>query len=644
MKVKPTEIRSLGAYSRRAQNVVADVAFWITGLFAGVWFRIGFSFEYADAARTETWDPWAGLLVVAVFAAGSMLVIGSLLGLYRGRWAVGTNDELTITTVVWAATAFATVLFNLATFRTLVPTTGVAGGTIFVLAAMLIARLLWRRRREQIRSEERPDARRVLVFGAGEGGSRIVRSMLQDPSGAYVPVAIIDDDPGKSNRTIHGVPVVGDRSSIATAADTFDTEMLLVAVPSASRDLISELYDSGRDAGLDVSILPRASELLGKLSVGDIRELTIEDLLGREEVQVDIDAIARYVSGRRVMVTGAGGSIGSELCRQLYTFAPAKLFMVDRDETGLHGVQLSIEGRALLDTDGLIVADVRDRVRVDEIFAKCRPDVVFHAAALKHVTLLENHPVEGLKTNVLGTRNVLEAAERAGVEVFVNVSTDKAADPVSVLGTTKLLAEQQTTRFAERTGRRYTSVRFGNVLGSRGSVLPTFLAQIEAGGPVTVTDPDATRYFMSIPEAVRLVLQAGAIGRPGETMILDMGRPVSIDVLARRLIEHHDPSVRIEYTGLRAGEKLHESLIAGTETGVRREHDRVMHTTCHAGVELPPASELLTLSASELRARMFALCRLDGDAAPRSAATHRIPNRPETSDRPAPEAVDRSLR
>ena len=592
-------VRLRAVYSRRLQNVLADLAMWTIGLFVGVWFRIGFSFEYADAARTETWDPWAGLLMIAGLAGVAMLVIGLVLGLYRGRWAVGTNEELIMTLATWALASLTTVAVTLVGFRTLVPTTGVVGGTVFTLCGMLILRLLWRRKRERVRGESHPDSRRVLVFGAGEGGRRILKSMLVEAEPEYVPVAFLDDDPAKSNRRIHGVEVVGTRASVAEAAEKFDADLLLVAIPSASRELVGDLFDIGRAAGLDVKILPRASDLLGKLTVADIRELTIEDLLGREQVSVDVAAIAEYVSGRRVLVTGAGGSIGSELCRQLYNFAPSELFMLDRDETGLHGVQLSIEGRALLESEELIVADIRDRDRVREIFERCRPDVVFHAAALKHVTLLERHPAEGVKTNVIGTRTVLEAAERVGVDVFVNVSTDKAADPVNVLGITKLLAEHETTLVAQQTGRRFTSVRFGNVLGSRGSVLPTFLSQIEAGGPVTVTDPDVTRFFMSIPEAVRLVLQAGAIGRPGETMILDMGEPVSIDLLARRLIEHHDPRVRIEYTGLRPGEKLHEVVMAGNEVGLRREHDRIMHTKCDVDADLP-VDELASASAAEL--------------------------------------------
>jgi dTDP-glucose 4,6-dehydratase len=284
------------------------------------------------------------------------------------------------------------------------------------------------------------------------------------------------------------------------------------------------------------------------------------------------------LTGRRVLITGAGGSIGSELSRQVARFAPAELYLLDRDESALHGLQLSMEGRALLDTDRLIVADIRDRDRVFEVFESCRPDVVFHAAALKHLTLLENHPLEGVKTNVIGTHNLLAAAQAVGVSRFVNVSTDKAANPTSVLGATKLAAERLTAGVAKNSRGTYVSVRFGNVLGSRGSVLPTFLKQIEDGQPLTVTHEEATRFFMTIPEASRLVIQAAAIGNPGEVMILDMGKPVKIMELAKKLVDLLRPGTPIEVTGLRAGEKLHEDLVASDETGLARVHPRIIHT------------------------------------------------------------------
>ena len=292
---------------------------------------------------------------------------------------------------------------------------------------------------------------------------------------------------------------------------------------------------------------------------------------------IDADAVASYITGRRVLVTGAGGSIGSELCRQLARFEPAQLLKLDRDESGLHAVQLSIHGRALLDGDDLLLGDIRDRERVRELFEHHRPEVVFHAAALKHLPLLESNPVEGWKTNVEGTQNVLDAAEAVGVTHFVNVSTDKAANPTSVLGYTKRLTERLTADKGATASGTYVSVRFGNVLGSRGSVLPAFREQAAQGGPITVTHPDITRYFMLVDEAALLVVNAGAIGRDGEVLILDMGEPVRIADVAQRFASQHVPPLEIVFTGLRPGEKLHEDLVADDEDGERPFHPMITH-------------------------------------------------------------------
>jgi len=278
-----------------------------------------------------------------------------------------------------------------------------------------------------------------------------------------------------------------------------------------------------------------------------------------------------------VLVTGAGGSIGSELARQIHKYGPRSLGLLDRDESALHAVQLSIYGQAPLDTPDIVLADIRDAVRMDEVFAQHRPEVIFHAAALKHLPMLEQYPDEGWKTNVLGTLNVLQSAERFGCARFVNVSTDKAADPTSVLGHTKRLAERLTAWFAERTGQAYLSVRFGNVLGSRGSMLHTFTQQIHAGGPVTVTHPDVTRFFMTIPEACELTIQAGAIGEPGEVLVLDMGEPVRILDVAKRLVARAGRDVEIVFTGLRTGEKLHEVLVSEDESGGAKRHPLISH-------------------------------------------------------------------
>jgi FlaA1/EpsC-like NDP-sugar epimerase len=308
------------------------------------------------------------------------------------------------------------------------------------------------------------------------------------------------------------------------------------------------------------------------IGIADIRPVTDEDLLGRRAIDTRVEEIAGYLQDRRVLVTGAGGSIGSELCRQISRFAPSDLIMLDRDDSGLHDVQLSIDGRAMLDSRSLVVCDIRDRSALADVFDEHRPEVVFHAAALKHLPLLEMWPAEAVKTNVFGTQNLIDVAKRARVAKFINISTDKAANPTSVLGYSKRVAERLIAAAGADASGAYLSVRFGNVLGSRGSVLTTFRQQIAADGPVTVTHPEVTRYFMTVEEAVQLVIQGGAIGENGEALVLDMGEPVRIAEVARQLVAQANRQVGIVYTGLRPGEKLHEDLLGAGEVDLRPHH------------------------------------------------------------------------
>jgi FlaA1/EpsC-like NDP-sugar epimerase len=451
------------------------------------------------------------------------------------------------------------------------------------------------------------------VFGAGEGGELVIRALLRDPASRYRPVAVLDDDPGRHGQQLEGVPVVGDRQAIPTAAARYGARLLLHAVPSSDAALVRDVVLIAESAGLEARVLPSERELVdGMVRLGDIREPTDADLLGRRQIETDLVAIADYLAGRRVLVTGAGGSIGSELCRQISGYEPASLVMLDRDESALHALQLSLNGRALLDSPDVVLADIRDPAALRRTFAEQRPEVVFHAAALKHLPLLERFPVEAVKTNVLGTLNVLQAAANCDVERFVNISTDKAADPSSVLGLSKRVSEMLTAHVAGDAAGTFLSVRFGNVLGSRGSVLTAFRAQIAAGGPVTVTHPDVTRYFMTITEAVELVIQAGAIGRDGEALVLDMGEPVAIAEVAQRLIESADWPIEIVFTGLRPGEKLHEALLGAEEHGQRLVHPLISHVTVPA-VGPDTLTGLLGEPPSALaRALMERLCEARG--------------------------------
>ena len=508
---------------------------------------------------------WAAVAVFAGVAVTLQVGAGRAVGLYIHRWRYGTFDE--VGAAARAALAVGAVLTGVDLLPWLgrpVPLSTTVAGTFLALFVMSCGRFAWRVQYERWRRAGILGRTPVIVFGAGEAGTQIVGSMLT--SGPYHPVALLDDNPDLRNLQIKGVPVRGDRSALARVADATGAEVMVLAIPSADAALVRDLVHLADGCDLTTLIVPPVAELLGSaVGVADIRPLTEADLLGRRELSLDIDAVAHYLTGRRVLVTGAGGSIGSELCRQIHRFAPAALIMLDRDETALQSVQLSIEGRGLLEDRNLVVACVRDRERLAQVFADHRPQVVFHAAALKHLSLLELHPEEGFKTNVIGTANMVDLAVQFGVGHFVNISTDKAAEPTSVLGRTKRLAERLVADAARRSDGIFISVRFGNVLGSRGSVLPVFREQIARGGPVTVTHPEVRRYFMTIPEACELVIQAGAIGCDGEVMVLDMGEQVRIVELAERLIAESGQPVEIVYTGLRPGEKLAEQLFAEGE-------------------------------------------------------------------------------
>lgn len=561
-----------------------DALAWFVGIAAFQFVRFDFTFTSADSPFT-----FGDMVGTAALAALMQMVAGLWVGLYRNHWRYGSIDEMGH--LVASVTAVAVVLttVGLATGFRPVPVSVPIGGGIAALIMMAGVRYCWRMITDLAMRPDLQMAEPVLVIGAGEGGEQLLTSMLRNPTSKYVPVALLDDDPAKSRLSIRGIQVAGTTADMARWAKELKVSTVVVAIPSAPPATLRRIADAGLRAGLTVCTLPPVDQLFdGNVDTDQVRPITETDLLGRSQIDTDVDSIAGYLQGRRVLVTGAGGSIGSELCRQISSFGPSHLVMLDRDESALHAVQLSITGRAMLDDDTLVVADIRDRDRVTELFATYRPQVVFHAAALKHLTLVERFPSEALKTNVVGTQNVIDAAMASGVERFVNVSTDKAADPTSVLGFTKRIAERLTAAAALNDHNTYLSVRFGNVLGSRGSVLTAFRAQIDEGGPVTVTDPNVTRFFMTVEEAVQLLIQAGAVGNDGDALVLGMGEPVRIDDVARRLIAEAAASgsvprpVTIEYTGLRPGEKLHEALFGADEVARPSGHSAISR------VDVPP--------------------------------------------------------
>ena len=562
---------------RLAGQVSADLLMWSAGLWLAHAVRYDFALDELVPGQ---------VLLASTVAGVAQVLLGALGHLYRGRYRYGSSDEVLGVLLTVGCTAFALGVVNLLWGAVHLPRSVPFSAGLLAFTGMVGVRYAYRRLRQRRR---RPTAGRgaepLLLFGAGEGAEQVLTSILGDPRSRWLPVALLDDDVRKRNLRLRGVRVVGGRNQLAAAAASTGASALLVAIPSADAQLLREVSELAEAIGLSVKVLPTVDELIdGRAGLDDIRDLDLNDLLGRRSISLDLESIAGYLTGKRVLVTGAGGSIGSELCRQLVKYAPAELMMLDRDESALHAVQLSISGRALLDGDDLLLADLRDPEHISRLFQQRRPQVVFHAAALKHLTLLERHPGEAVKSNVWGSLTVLQAAEAAGVERFVNISTDKAADPESVLGYSKRIAERLTAHVAQDADGRYLSVRFGNVLGSRGSVLTAFTAQIQAGGPITVTHPDVTRYFMTVQEAVQLVIQAAAVGNDGEVLVLDMGKPVRIDEVAHRLAEKSTRPVEVVYTGLRPGEKLHEDLLGADEVDTRPMHPLISQ------VPVPPVT------------------------------------------------------
>jgi FlaA1/EpsC-like NDP-sugar epimerase len=488
--------------------------------------------------------------------------------LYSGLWQYTGATELFR---IAAAVASSSILFG-AVVRWGLGHVGYSRSIIVIDSALLIVLLAGLRmsKRMLLQLLRRRGEKRVLIVGAGDAGEMIAREMQHEACG-YEPIGFIDDDRTKAGQQIHGVPVLGGRADLTRIVRELEPHEVLVAMPSVDPAVKRALVQALRPFRVPITTLPGVRDILGgRVAVRQIRELTIDDLLARDAVDLAIEPVRQVIAGRRVLVTGAGGSIGSELSRQICALGPASLVLFERYENGLYEVSKDLSDRFGADTLRPAIGDITDARRVEQVLERYRPDVIFHAAAHKHVPLMEHNPCEAIKNNVVGTATIAEAAALSGVDRFIMISTDKAVNPSSVMGATKRIDELMLQLLSGRSSTRFSTVRFGNVLGSNGSVVPRFLEQIRAGGPVTVTHPEMRRYFMLIPEAAQLVLHAAALGEPGMIYVLDMGEQIALVDMARNMIRLSgfvpDEEIAITFAGLRPGEKLFEELVGTNET------------------------------------------------------------------------------
>jgi FlaA1/EpsC-like NDP-sugar epimerase len=530
---------------------------------------------------------YAGLFVKtlpAVFAC--RLFFFRIFRLHRGSWRYASVADLgNILKAVASSQALIAVLLFLITRLQSYPRRIMLLDALILIFLLGGARLTCRMVCEKVRGrggdKERP--MRTLIIGAGEAGEAVARSLRYGNHGSLFPIGFLDDDPAKARLMIHGIRVLGKLSDLPAIIKRRKVDDVIIAIPSATPALKKRVFAACEQTQVRVKTVPNVHDLIvGRRRIDDVSDLDVEDLLGRDAVNTNIEKVSGYLKGKRVLVTGAGGSIGGEICTQIIAFGPESLIMLGKGENSLHDVRLQLAAKATPTKVYCVLGSVTNKAKMSAVFGQFRPEVVFHAAAHKHVDLTELNCDEAVLNNVMGTRNVLEASEEYGAEKVVVISTDKAADPTSVMGCTKRIVEMMVSSW-NRSSTSMAAVRFCNVLDSRGSVIPTFRRQIELGGPVTITDKRMKRYFMTIPEAVELVIQAGAIGKHGEVLMLDMGEPVKIVDLAKQMIrlagyvEGRD--IRIEYTGIRPGEKLEEQLVGQSETPDETEHPSVRRIT-----------------------------------------------------------------
>ena len=560
------------AYSRKAFLLITDILLLNLAIYLALIIRFEGEIpaQYINAFLNTN-------ILLTIFN----IIVFYLFGLYTSLWTYASIDELM--QVFWAAAVGSVGSYPIGLLLHM-PLPRSVYIILFMLILLFVGgsrfsyRILRRAKRFIIPESDKV---RVMVIGAGDAGSMVISEMQRHDGFSYLPVVVVDDDKRKHRAKIHGVPVKGDKSKIIELVEKYNVSEIIIAMPSATKQAKTAIIKICKQTKCKLKTLPGMYELINdKVSIRKIRDVSIEDILGREEVKLNNDEISSYINNDVILVTGGGGSIGSELCRQLARFQPKKLLILDIYENNAYDLQneLKYTYKDELDFE-VIIASVRDKARLREVFDKYKPSVVFHAAAHKHVPLMETNPVEAIKNNVFGTLNVAQCADEFGVKRFVLISTDKAVNPTNVMGATKRFAEMIIQSLDKQSKTEFVAVRFGNVLGSNGSVIPLFKRQISQGGPVTVTHPEITRYFMTIPEAAQLVIQAGSIAKGGEIFVLDMGDCVKIDDLARDIIRLSgyipDVDIKIEYTGLRPGEKLYEELLLAEEGIMATKHEYI---------------------------------------------------------------------
>ena len=558
--------------------VLLDVLATVVSFFFGLWFRYDFVFanirEVHLAGYISAIGPWCAITVVVFF----------FFKLYNSIWVYVSTSE--VYRIIGAYTVLAIVGISIFHFDgILMPRASMVVGFVFSFGCTVGIRFSYRLiRTAQMKISHMTHAagfKNVMIIGAGDAGRALVNEFVTSEYVRDHVSCVIDDNPVKRGKRLCGVPIVGDRHDIPEAVKQYKISKIIYAIPSAPAATRKAILDICTTTGCEVQMLPGIYQMVnGEVSVSKLRKVDPQDLLGRDPIKVNLDEIIGYISGKVVMVTGGGGSIGSELCRQIARANPKQLIIFDIYENNAYEIQMELQRIHPELNLQVLIGSVRNTARVNAVVETYRPDLVFHAAAHKHVPLMEDSPNEAIKNNVFGTYKMAKAAAKYGVKRFVLISTDKAVNPTNIMGASKRLCEMVVQMMNRESDTEFVAVRFGNVLGSNGSVIPLFKKQIEAGGPVTVTHPNIIRYFMTIPEAVSLVLQAGYYARGGEIFVLDMGEPVKIDTMARNLIRlsgfEPDVDIKVEYTGLRPGEKLYEELLM-KEEGMQDTANKLIH-------------------------------------------------------------------